>query len=185
MTNCVAFGGTGPIKVVFARGSSWGSSVSDFLYQAENVINNGYKTTDPYKTYINQFSFYADLSIYNDLNLSGGLVTKNAHGVPLFENNSISTYRPSDCDNINNVNNVQTSQYIFFTNNTNITDSTGQIRWAYSYLGSGISIYNFPLAAGYRPGLPAFTVLVLMLLEPKQSCTKLATPLLDWKMNTF
>lgn len=64
MTNCVKLGGNGTIKVIFVRGKSL--DLNDFLWEANNAIENGFKAIDPYKTYINQFSFYVDLKGQDD-----------------------------------------------------------------------------------------------------------------------
>lgn len=71
-TNCVKLSGDGPNKVVFMRGKTWNSTVAEFVAQANGVIGNGFGSVDPYKTYINQFSFYVDLQKHDDsLNILG------------------------------------------------------------------------------------------------------------------
>ncbi|MES2087900.1 MAG: hypothetical protein V4467_02815 [Patescibacteria group bacterium] len=60
-TNCVQLSGTGPNKIVFMRGSALAESVGDFLSQAQSIIDDGFKTIEPFKTYQDQFSFYVDL----------------------------------------------------------------------------------------------------------------------------
>ena len=60
-TNCVKLSGDGPRKVVFMRGKSWSSNINDFILRANDVIENGFRDIDPFKTYLNQFSFYIDL----------------------------------------------------------------------------------------------------------------------------
>lgn len=128
-TNCVALGGTGPIKVVFARGKSWNSSISDLLYEAENTINNGYKVIDPYKTYFGSFSFYADLKPYDDSSLVP-ITLANAQSVAT--NKSIQ----SSCSGA-----FIPDQYIFFIDPTTF-GQTGYGEPGYAYPGKGVSIVN-------------------------------------------
>ncbi|MBU6390013.1 hypothetical protein KGQ31_00505 [Patescibacteria group bacterium] len=61
VSSCVHISGSGPRKVVFTKGDGWNVNVNDYLSQVNDIINNGFKSIDPFKTYINQFSFYADL----------------------------------------------------------------------------------------------------------------------------
>lgn len=72
-TNCVRIGGADPdayakshngkqpMKVVFMRGDKWNSSVSDFLSQAQNILDEGFGSIDPLRRYQGEFSFYVDL----------------------------------------------------------------------------------------------------------------------------
>ena len=75
VSNCVSLGGSGPRKIVFMRGGNWnynGSTTLDyFIGKFNDIINDGFKFIDPYKTYFNQFSFYVDLASYN----SNGLLS--------------------------------------------------------------------------------------------------------------
>ncbi len=113
-TNCVHLSGNGPRKVVFERGDSLQGGVADFLSKSTDIINNGFDSIDPFKTYINQFSFYADLEQVDQ----SKLVDENNHfasGKPVvtasncgqdaseylfvFENNS---YAPAWTDTVTN-----------------------------------------------------------------------------------
>lgn len=60
-TNCKKFSGDGPIKVVFVKGKNWNSSIGNFVDQINNVINYGFKTIDPFRSYSGKFSYYLDL----------------------------------------------------------------------------------------------------------------------------
>jgi hypothetical protein len=62
MTNCVHVAGSGPRKIVLQRGTSWDNSRAvNMLFEADNLINNGFKKIDPFKTFFDKFSFYIDL----------------------------------------------------------------------------------------------------------------------------
>lgn len=75
MTNCVHLSGTGPIKVVFMRGANTNIDINDFLWWVSDGIDNGFKALDPFKSYISQFSFYADLQLRNDAADLGSIST--------------------------------------------------------------------------------------------------------------
>jgi len=64
-SNCLPISGTGPNAIVFIRdgeliGSDVGSTVTSFLASV-NQIETAISNIDPFKSYISQFSFYADL----------------------------------------------------------------------------------------------------------------------------
>src|SRR3989344_3083332 len=64
INNCVKLSGNGSRKVVFMRGNldlTNTKSVSGFMTYTQNAIDYGFKRIDPFKTYIDQFSFYVDL----------------------------------------------------------------------------------------------------------------------------
>src|SRR3989344_251870 len=65
-TNCVKLSGDGPIKVVFMRGKSWNSDTYIFESASNAVINNGFAQIDPFKKYLDRFSFYIDLRKHDD-----------------------------------------------------------------------------------------------------------------------
>ncbi|TAK57965.1 hypothetical protein EPO17_00610, partial [Patescibacteria group bacterium] len=69
-TNCQKISGNGSKKIVFMRGSSWNSNINDFLLQVDSAINDGFKQIDPFKTYINDFSFYVDLKKIDETKLT-------------------------------------------------------------------------------------------------------------------
>ena len=71
-TNCVALSGTGPKKIVFMRGSGLSGNVSDFLVQVNDIINNGFRSIDPFRKYdnLNTFSYYVDLKKVDQSTLS-------------------------------------------------------------------------------------------------------------------
>ena len=58
--NCVNVSGSGPKKIIFMRGNLWTGSDADFTDDVNDMIDNGYKITDPFKTDFSQFSFYRD-----------------------------------------------------------------------------------------------------------------------------
>ena len=91
-TNCVALSGTGPKKIVFMRGSATNSNTSDFLVWANTTINSGFATIDPYKSYLSQFSFYADLKKTDESNIprSSGNGSIQAGSVNVFNSSSAS-----------------------------------------------------------------------------------------------
>ena len=60
VSNCAKLSGTGSKKIVFIRSSSWNSTVDDFIFQA-NATRDRFLTTEPFKSYANQFSFYTEL----------------------------------------------------------------------------------------------------------------------------
>jgi len=61
-TNCVKLSGNGPKKIVFMRNNvSSLNGVSDFISKANDIINNAFAKTDPWKTYFDKLSFYVDL----------------------------------------------------------------------------------------------------------------------------
>ena len=65
-TNCYKISGNGPNAVVFMRGQSASTTLASYLSMVNGVISNGFDSVDPFKTYINQFSFYVDLNDHND-----------------------------------------------------------------------------------------------------------------------
>ena len=65
VTNCVSLGGTGTDNIVFLRGNTFQGSASDFMQDANYIINTGFKAVDPFKTYIDHFSFLADLQVFD------------------------------------------------------------------------------------------------------------------------
>ena len=108
-TNCVKLSGNGPRKVVFMRGKSWNSSVSDFLAQANNIVNSGFKTIEPFRTYADRFSFYVDLKKYDDtLHL-----TDNAYdyAAGAIENGS-------SCDGVDGINSNNSYYFLYFNKDT-------------------------------------------------------------------
>ncbi len=71
-TNCVSLGGVngkpgGPIKIVFMRSSDAvpSASLSDYLSQINTIIYKGFAAIDPFKAYIDKFSFYIDLNKFD------------------------------------------------------------------------------------------------------------------------
>ncbi len=101
-TNCVKLGGNGPRKIVFMRGTSWNSSVNDFLWQASNIIDNGFKAIDPFKKYQDRFSFYVDLKKVLEHNLTNNHGDRYDSGSPIVTSSS--------CGN-------DASEYIFLFDN--------------------------------------------------------------------
>lgn len=63
VSNCVALSGSGPIKIVFARDRNTGLSLRSLRALATNLIMNGFKGIEPFRTYFNTFSFYMDMSV--------------------------------------------------------------------------------------------------------------------------
>lgn len=143
VSNCVSLGGSGSRKIVFMRGgSNWdysGATVNYFIGQFNNVINYGFKSIDPYKSYSNQFSFYFDLVTYNsggEINISnpttGDSFIRTGDGVTsasITINSSLSSCSSSQADT-----------YIYFEN----TDSIGDP--AYAVVGAGLAVYNLSVA---------------------------------------
>jgi hypothetical protein len=68
--NCILLSGSGPNKIVFLRGSGWTASDSDYINQVQDIVNNGFKSIDPFKTYANQLAFYADMNKVDQSKLS-------------------------------------------------------------------------------------------------------------------
>lgn len=61
-TNCVKLSGDGPRKVLFLRTKDWKSSIEEFKGMADDVINRGFKTIQPFSNYFGKFTFYIDLN---------------------------------------------------------------------------------------------------------------------------
>ncbi len=128
-TNCVPLGGNGPIKVVFARGESWNSTVSDFVSKSLNVINNGYGKIDPFKKYFSQFSFYADLKKYPD---ALGVGVQGIVPVVIQSDGTKSAFSAvTSCAALGHIDTT-----IFFESDTLDGNS------AFAYLGTGNVFYN-------------------------------------------
>jgi len=66
LSNCTPISGNGPIKVVFMRSQGFELTTQEFIDQANKVITQGFDVIDPYRTYINKFSFYIDLHVLDD-----------------------------------------------------------------------------------------------------------------------
>ncbi|MFA6404497.1 MAG: hypothetical protein WCW03_00595 [Candidatus Paceibacterota bacterium] len=64
-TNCVKLSGSGPKKIVFMRNNTSSLGVSDFVSKMNDVMNNAFAKTDPWKTYFDKLSFYIDLKTHN------------------------------------------------------------------------------------------------------------------------
>ena len=60
-TNCVKLSGDGPRKVLFLRTKDWGSSIQGFKDMADDVINRGFRTIQPFSNFFGEFAFYLDL----------------------------------------------------------------------------------------------------------------------------
>lgn len=112
-TNCVKLSGNGPRKIVFMRGKSWNSSVGDFLNQANRVIDEGFKLIDPFKTYLDQFSFYIDLKKYDDsLPLMGDAYNSSVNSIK----------NQSSCNGIDGIAS-NTGYYYFYFNKDKVEDA--------------------------------------------------------------
>ncbi len=106
-TNCQKISGNGPRKVVFMRGKSWDSGVNDYLLQVDNVITNGFKKIDPFKTYADQFSFYVDLKKYDETAFQR--VPAPGGGVMFSQSATQSLMSSNSCTGV-----VAGDQYLFY-----------------------------------------------------------------------
>ena len=70
VTSCAHISGTGPRRVVYIRGNGWNVSNNEYLLQVNNLIENGFRSIDPYKKYIGTFSFDVDISGINQSNFT-------------------------------------------------------------------------------------------------------------------
>lgn len=73
---CTPTAGNGKYRMVNMRGVSLEENVSSFVEEALFIFKHGFKLIDPFKTYIDQFSFYVDLKKVDDLS-----IPLNEHGV--------------------------------------------------------------------------------------------------------
>lgn len=124
-TNCVKLSGDGPRKVVFMRGESWNSSISEFLQLANDIINNGFKFIDPFQTYQNQFTFYVDLKKSDDQSVPT-FIGNETRGLTWSDTETASLRAASSCNGVTD----SDSMYLLYTGKP-------------LFLGSGLGLSNF------------------------------------------
>jgi len=153
-TNCVELSspwqGTGPDtrkKFVFIRGTSEQYTVKSFLAIVQSIINNGFKTIDPFKTYYDQFSFYLDLHKFDDSNLAS--VASSSHGFTTSQFDS-SVSQQSSC----NGKVSHADEYILFSHNLNNTRAfASTVTRGYVYMDpSSANTGPFDLVAIHETG---------------------------------
>jgi hypothetical protein len=66
MTNCDHAYGEGPLRAISVRDDSAGYSPEDILARTIDILTGGYQQIDPFKKYLNRFSFFTDLTNYDD-----------------------------------------------------------------------------------------------------------------------
>lgn len=62
---CAPIEGSGEKKIIPMRNNTSSLSISDFISKANDVMNNAFAKTDPWKTYFDKLSFYIDLEKHN------------------------------------------------------------------------------------------------------------------------
>lgn len=142
VSNCVLLSGSGPIKVVFMRTKDTAQlddmdSVSNYVNLVNQAIRSGFMSIEPYKTYIDNFSFYIDLKLQNNAYENIG------------SDSSFSALKSvSSCGPSNN-------QYILLTN-TDYQDDLG----AWSVLNKGGTIIDLNPDSLNAMGNPPLGVIV-------------------------
>ena len=142
-SNCKHISGDGPRKVVFMRGKSWSTTAGDFMTQVNNVINSGFASIDPYKSYIDQFSFYADLKKFDDTGAPVYPPPITNGGYQFFTLGFGDVIKAaSSCNGVDGINN-NADQYLFYFNNPTLYAA-----WAPFH-----KIAFFNMSSVFTPGL--------------------------------
>ncbi|MEI6305154.1 MAG: hypothetical protein WCP09_04050 [Candidatus Taylorbacteria bacterium] len=76
VASCVNIEGSGQKKILFMRGASTYLSTAEYLDFIRILVDGGFKTINPFKKYINNFSFYADFAVTADEIGSAGDIGK-------------------------------------------------------------------------------------------------------------
>ena len=136
-SNCMKLSGNGPRKIVFMRGRATDGDTdtltANYLSSVYSIINNGFTTIDPMKSYINQFSFYVDIKNVNETP-SAGFIDDPTDITKSFYDKSVNDVvkNSSSCGN-------DASGYFFITG---VPSKDGGGGGYVSYLGPGIEYLN-------------------------------------------
>ena len=147
MTNCVLLEGSGPIKVVFMRGRSKNMQIRDFINDNIGYIQSVFNTFEPYKSYFNQFSFYADLNNYDDDSFPKVKIAASSFA---FDKNTPATIA-SQTNCTPKTMGADASQYIFFS------DIAGAYP-GYSFFANNFTFLNTGISSSVMPQVIAHEV---------------------------
>ncbi len=145
--NCVKLFGTGPNAIVFMRGAANGT-LSAFISKMVTMVNYGFGRVDPFKAYVDTFSFYADMTKYDDSKY--GTVTGGGSR-SFFDNitdDILTDGTPCDRSTMMGLGgaNPRFTKFIFFHNNN-------AVHPAYTRRGGDMAWINIDSRTDYLPAV--------------------------------